>query len=284
MHLNHWQKWAYYSQWTIAAGAAAQCFETAIRLGLKNINQWFYVLIFTCTLLQYMAHFRFFTTRKPVNDRQQFFVDHKNFLWVQFALGAILFSVSFFIVGFNIIIPLAILGLLAVAYTFFLLKPRRNGLFRYNGLFKILTLTITWAGVTGILPVIASQQNISEAHFLFHFAMRWLMMLAICLPFDVRDVERDKHNGTITIPAIIGKENAFTVCYVSILLNILLVTLSVFWGWNTWSVAIINAIANIIMMASIWYSSRHLRDEFSWFLLDSNFVIHALIVAVILLV
>lgn len=283
MHLNHWQKWAYYSQWTIAAGAALQCFETVIRLDLKHVNPWFYLLIFTCTLLQYMVHFRFFTTRKPMNDRQQFFADHKNFLWVQFGLCAILFSVSFFIVGFAIIIPLTALGLFAAAYSFFLLKPRQHGLFRYSGLFKILTLTITWAGVTGVLPVVASQQNATGAHFLFHFAMRWLMMLAICLPFDVRDVERDKRNGTITIPAIIGKANAFTVCYISILLNILLVTLSVFWGWNTWPVAITNAIANIIMMLSIWYSSRHLKDEFSWFLLDANFVIHALIVASILL-
>ncbi len=283
MLLNHWQKWAYYSQWTIAAGAAAQCFETAIRLRLKNINPWFYVLIFTCTLLQYMVHFRFFSNKKPINNRQQFFTDHNFFLWVQFVLGAILFSVSFFIVGLSIIVPLAALGLLAGAYTFFLLKPRSNGLFRYNGLFKILTLTITWAGVTGVLPVVASQQNTADAPFLFHFAMRWLMMLAICLPFDVRDVERDKRNGTTTIPAIIGKENAFTVCYISILLNVLLVTLSVFWGWNTWAVAITNGIANIFMMASIWYSSRHLKDEFSWFLLDGNFVVHAIIVAVILL-
>jgi 4-hydroxybenzoate polyprenyltransferase len=284
MHLTYWQKWAYYSQWIIAAGAAAQCFETVIRLGLQHINPWFYVLVFTCPLLQYMVHFRFFTKRKPINDRQQFFADHKNFLWVQFALGAILFSVSFFIVGFSIIIPLAVLGLFAAAYSFFLLKPRQHGLFRYSGLFKILTLTVTWAGVTGVLPVVASQQNTADAHFLFHFAMRWLMMLAICLPFDVRDVERDKRNGTITIPAIIGKKNAFTVCYISILLNIFLVILSVFCGWNTWPVAIANGIANIVMMLSIWYSSRHLNHEFSWFLLDANFIIHALIVAAILLV
>ncbi len=283
MHLNHWQKWAYYGQWIIAAGAAAQCFETVTGLGLRLINPWFYVLICTCTLLQYMVHFRFFTKRKPINERQQFFADQKNFLCIQFVLGAIFFLASFFIVGFIIIIPLAALGLLAGAYSFFLLKPRNNRFFRYNGLFKIVTLTVTWAGVTCVLPVMASQQNIADAHLIFHFAMRWLIMLAICLPFDVRDVARDTRNGTKTLPAIIGVKNAFTASYFSILLNTLLVILSVSWGSNTWPFAITNAIANIIMALSIWYSSRHLKDEFSWFLLDANFIIHALIVAAILL-
>ena len=284
MHLYHWQKWAYYSQWTIAAGAASQCFETVIRLGLKQINPWFYVLIFTCTLLQYMVHFRFFINRKPINERQVFFADYKPFLWVQFALGTIIFSISFLIAGFALIVPLLALGLCTGAYSFFLLKPRQQGLFRYSGLFKILTLTVTWAGVTGVLPVVAANESVTNPPYLFHFAMRCLMMLAICLPFDVRDVERDKRNGTITIPAIIGKKNAFTVSYISIILNILLVGFSVSWGWNTWPIAITNAIANIIMMASIWYSSKHLTHEFSWFLLDANFVIHALVVAGILLI
>ncbi len=229
-----------------------------------------------------MVHFRFFIHRKPINERQVFFADHRSFLWVQFGLAAILFSISFFIAGVILIVPLLALGLFAGAYSFFLLRPRHDGIFRYNGLFKILTLTVTWAGVTGVLPVVAAQGDISEPHYLFHFAMRWLMMLAICLPFDVRDIERDRRNGTITIPAIIGKTNAFMVCYVSILLNILLVALSVGWGWNTWPIAITNAIANLVMMVSIWYSSRHLASEYSWFLLDANFVIHAAILSTIL--
>ncbi|MEO7309558.1 MAG: UbiA family prenyltransferase [Chitinophagaceae bacterium] len=282
--MYHWQKWAYYGQWTIAAGAVAQCFETAVRLGLRQINPWFYVLIGTCTLLQYMIHFRFFVNRTTGNQRQLFFRDHKSFLWAQFIIGAILFTISFFIAGFILIAPLGIIGLFAGAYSFFLLRPRHNGIFKYNGLFKILTLTVSWAGVTGVLPVVAAGQNLSTPSFLFHFSMRWLMMLAICLPFDVRDIDRDRQNGTVTIPAIIGKKNAFAVCYVSIVLNMLLVALSVGWGWNNWSIAFTNGLANIVMIGSIWYSSRHLDQEFSWFLLDGNFVIHALMVSAILLV
>jgi len=284
MYLNHWQKWAYYSQWIIAAGAASQCFETVIRLGLRHINPWFYVLIFTSTLLQYMVHFRFYLKRKPVNKRQEFFAENKTFLWMQFLISSILFAFSFLIAGIDLIIPLMVLGLLAGAYSFFLLKPRERGNTNYHGLFKILTLTVSWAGVTGVLPVAAAHQNLSSPHYLFHFTMRWLMMLAICLPFDARDVERDRRNGTVTIPAIIGQANTFRVCYASIALNILLVTLSVGWGWNTWPIAITNGIANIVMMASIWYSSKHLSHEYSWFLLDGNFIIHALIVSSILFV
>jgi len=282
MLLHRWQKWAYYSQWVIAAGAAAQCFETVIRLQLPHLNPWFYVLIFTCTLLQYMLHFRFFIFSKLTNQRQLFFAGHQPFLWGQLVLAAIAFTASFIVAGSALIVPLVCFGLLAGAYSFFLLRPRRHGIFRYHGLFKILTLTITWAGVTGVLPVLAAQQVASHPVYLFHFMMRWLMMLAICLPFDARDVERDRRNGTVTIPAIIGIKNAFFVCYGCILLNIFMVGLSVIWGWNTRPVAIANGLANVVMLASIWYSSRHLTHEFSWFLLDANFVIHALIVTAIL--
>lgn len=282
--MKYWQKWAYYSQWVIAVGAVAQCFETAIRLRLTYINFWFYIFIFSCTLLQYMWHFRFFSFKKPSSERQFFFSAHRKFLWVQLAITSIFLCVSLFIIGRYIIIPLLVMGLFTQAYTFFLYRSRRNGIFKYNGLFKILTLTFIWAGVTGILPIFANHTNWLQANYIFHFAMRWLMMLAICLPFDIRDVKEDQRNGTITIPAIIGVKNTLVISYISIILNILLVAISVIWGWNTWPVAITNGIANMVLIASIYYSSKHINDEFSWFLLDGNFIIHTLIVCAILFI
>jgi 4-hydroxybenzoate polyprenyltransferase len=273
--LKPWQQFAYFSQWLIAAGAVAQCWQTGIWLQLPQQSFWLYIFVFTSTLLLYLFHFRFWWIKKPVNDRQHFLLKHKNSLLVQFIVGAILLTISFFKTGVHFLIPISLMAMGAGAYTYFIYKPRQYGIFKYNGLFKILTLTFVWTAVTAVLPVAAVGKTLLAPVYLFYYFQRWLFMLALCLPFDVRDMHMDSRRGNMTVPVLIGEHATFRLCYLCLLLCALLPFLQVGKDWYGQSVAIANVFTTALTYYSIYYSSQHLKDDFSWFLLDSNLLIRA---------
>jgi 4-hydroxybenzoate polyprenyltransferase len=119
------------------------------------------------------------------------------------------------------------LGVLAVLYSLPVL-PRRGQLWplRHIPLLKIFLIAYVWTCVTVWLPLLAYNQPIfSETAWLF-FLRRFLFVLAITIIFDIRDVERDRVTGTITLPGTIGVKNAKYIAGVSLVLFSLLVGLA----------------------------------------------------------
>lgn len=281
--LRNWQRWTYYSQWLIAAGAAAQCWQTSHWLRLPPVSIWVFIFVFCSTLLLYLFHFRFYWIKKPVNDRQQFFVRHRKWLLIQFLLGLGGLGISFFKTDVHFLVPIAVLAVCTCAYTYFIFKPRHHGIFKHNGLFKILTLTFVWMAVTSVLPVVASGRAWLTPAFLLYYVMRWLFMLAICLPFDVRDMQQDKLRGNMTLPVWLGKKNTFRLCYVCLMLHVLLPFAGLASNWYDLRIIVTNIAATAVTAYCIYYSSRNLQKEFSWFLLDSNFVLRAAIIGSIVI-
>ena len=273
--LKGWQRWAYFSQWLIAAGAALQCWQTTLWLRLPQLNLWLYVFVFCSTFLLYLFHFRFYHIKRPANDRQVFFRQHRMGLLVQFFIAVLLLAFSTYQTGVHVLVPVSLLALCAAAYTYFILKPRHHGIFKYNGIFKILTLSFTWTAVTSILPIAAAGENILEARHLFYTGIRWLFMLAICLPFDIRDIKGDERAGSKTIPVLLGKNNTFSLCYACLFLHAVLPFAGVAAGWYPVKILLLNLPATALTAWCTAYSHRHLQDDFSWFLLDSNFILRA---------
>lgn len=281
--LKSWQRWAYFSQWVIAAGAAAQCWQTSLWLRLPRLSYWLYGFVFCSTLLLYLFHFRFYRIKKPANDRQLFFQQYRSSLLVQFYVAVVLLAFSIYQTGVHVLVPVSLLALCAGAYTYFILKPRHYGIFKYNGIFKILTLSFTWMAVTSILPVAAAGKNVVEVRYLFYYFIRWLFMLAICLPFDIRDMRADERAQNMTVPVLLGQKNTFILCYACLALHVLLPFAGVAVQWYPVEVALLNIPATVLTAWCTLYSSRHLKDDFSWFLLDSNFVLRACIIGSALL-
>lgn len=281
--LRTWQSWVYYSQWLIAAGAASQCWQTKLWLHLPPLSLWLLVFVFSSTMVVYLFHFQFYWLKKAFNERQHFFIKYRLLLLLQFVLAAVFGAIAFYKIALHLIVPVAVLGLSAACYIFFIQKPFRRGIFRYNGLFKIITLTTVWTAVTSILPVAATGFPVFSAPHIFYYSIRWFFMVAICLPFDVRDMHTDGKKGNMTIPVLIGQKNTFTLCYVCLLLHALLPFAGVLAHWYPPTIVLANLPATAITAFCIYYSSRHLRDDFSWFLLDSNFVIRAAIIGSVLI-
>ncbi|KAA5545688.1 UbiA prenyltransferase family protein [Adhaeribacter rhizoryzae] len=147
-------------------------------------------------------------------------------LMVLAGVGALYLFFKVILFRYNILL-LAHLGVLAVLYSLPVL-PIRGQLWplRHIPLLKIFLIAYVWTCVTVWLPLLAYNQPIFSAEAWLFFLRRFLFILPITIIFDIRDVERDRATGTITLPGTIGINKAKFIAWSSLGLFSLLVGLT----------------------------------------------------------
>ena len=84
---------------------------------------------------------------------------------------------------------------------------------------KIFLIAFSWAFITVVLPLINSDLDFTYFNFI-EFIVRFLFVIAITIPFDIRDVKTDKPS-LYTIPQLVGEENSKKISYLFIFINML---------------------------------------------------------------
>jgi len=119
-------------------------------------------------------------------------------------LGYISFFADFNLKSLFILFPFAFL-------TFFYAIPlfkigKLEVSFRNFPVIKIFSITVAWAGISVFFPLYEADYQFSSEVFL-EFIQRILILLAITIPFDIRDVEVDLEELK-TLPQILGITNS----------------------------------------------------------------------------
>jgi len=139
-------------------------------------------------------------------------IQHLNFLTVLF-LSSLLLSVFFFLdVNFTVKIVLFALALLTMAYSLPLFKWK-NKIIRLRDFsyLKIILIATTWAIVCGNLVLLNDETNYSVKQHLAVFIEKFLFLIAITIPFDIRDFEQDKIEAVKTIPNTLGIQQSISI-------------------------------------------------------------------------
>ncbi|WP_143273694.1 hypothetical protein [Aquimarina sp. MAR_2010_214] len=164
----------------------------------------------------------------------------------------ILCSLSFIYFAFKIsirtwlyMLPFIALTVLYVVPVF----PNRKNLRSFAGV-KIFIIGVIWAGVTVLVPLIHAEGNLN-LNFLIEMIQRFLFIVVMMLPFEVRDLQYD--NAALeTVPQKIGitRTKVFgsillvifllltavkneLISSTEILSKILVTTISLFFLWGT---------------------------------------------------
>lgn len=124
---------------------------------------------------------------------------------------------TLFFISLKALMLLAPFGFFTIFYSFpFFKKPLRTVPFA-----KIFLIALSWAGTTVLFPLSNHDIPITENVFLI-FLQRFLFIICITLPFDIRDLDYDSKNLQ-TIPQIIGIRNtkilASLLIFIMVLLN-----------------------------------------------------------------
>lgn len=143
---------------------------------------------------------------------------------------------------------------------------------------KIFLIGITWNIATIGLPAIEENIPLNSLGLWWLFAERLLFIIAITLPFDIRDMEQDKKYQVITIPHKIGYQQTVALAVVLAVVSGML-SLIRFWilphtAFAAWPLFI----SALVSIAIILKSKPEKSDYFFSGLVESTMVIQFLLV------
>ena len=170
--------------------------------------------------------------------------------------------ISFFFLNLKAQLLTVFFGFLCVLYVIPLAKSKTN-LRNYAGI-KIYIVSLCWAGVTTLLPIVNADQTI-ENDILFKFLQRFILTLILILVFEINDLKYDDIRLK-TVPQTIG------VLKTKYLIGLLLIPfyflefLKVSYYGNQW---IINLILVSVIALFTYYANPNRSKYYTLFWVES---------------
>ncbi len=128
------------------------------------------------------------------------------------------FIYSSFFQPVSVLIVAAFMGFFTILYALPVFSNSRN-LRSLTGV-KIYVIAFVWAGVTVLLPLV-DKIDLLQRDVLIEFIQRFCFIIALTLPFEIRDLQFDSKQLR-TIPQKIGVKNTKLLGFVLILVFVLL--------------------------------------------------------------
>lgn len=253
---------------------AALTFEL---IGNVENHSSYILLIGVATAALYCAH-RVIGLHKlahvTTSERYEVIRKYKVHIWL-YAFGWILLSLWMFIpmVSINLILWLAPGGFIAIAYVLpFLSRGRR---LRDTGWIKILLIGWSWAWLTAFIPAYYFSEVPLYMALLIGIE-RMLFIVAITIPFEIRDLAVDRSIGLLTMPSIFGVTRTLRIgkimCYVVIIL-------SLFFAFHYLNPAYaIAMVLTVIITMQILKKSVEMTDDYYFSGLTDGLMIIALLI------
>jgi len=185
--------------------------------------------ILGCSTLA-LYNFSMILAKPPQPDKSRFrrvrwVFTHERSLWIWTGIAVVVLVVlglrlhrpSFLLLGF--------MGAMGVAYNLPVLpirgKRHWTGLRQITGL-KLFYIGLMWAMSNVLLPVAEAYHDgfaIDTGQVAQLFAWVFLFIVAITIPFDIRDIYQDKYYGLKTIPVMVGERKALALSAMLLILH-----------------------------------------------------------------
>ena len=113
--------------------------------------------------------------------------------------------ITFFMMEKRMMVGFIISGLITLSYSIPMLK--RNGKFirlREITYLKVFTVAMGWTLITVVVPLLPFIQTFSKPELALILARRFLFIFAITIPFEIRDMERERKFGNTSLPMLFG--------------------------------------------------------------------------------
>jgi 4-hydroxybenzoate polyprenyltransferase len=162
------------------------------------------VVIYNMNMLSGLEDLR---TSGTGSVRHRWVMANEDALMVYLGVGSLL-SLAFFLLHVSswwLLVPAALVAL------FYVLPLSGGKRLREVGLWKIFLIGGVWGVVTVGLPAMQLKVVPSMAELLLLLSERALFVIAITIPFDVRDLSTDAHKGVRTLPSVLGWKRALAL-------------------------------------------------------------------------
>ncbi len=213
--------------------------------------------------------------RSPYRRVRWFFTHYR--LMVTFTIVSLLSLIPlFFLLSMESRILLVFLSILSFCYSLplFTVGEQKFGLRNIPGL-KPFLITLVWTLSCVLLPIIEAQHlhlaDVSTRDMAILVAKRFLLIGALTVPFDIRDLFQDRQYGLKTIAVSWGEKNAYLFCQVLLAGYVALLFLFRNNGFNTdfFALSITAALMGWLIFKSKWEKNEY----YYFFFLDGVLVL-----------
>ena len=271
----------FYGNFWIAACAMAMSLQTQYILTGKFSWHPFQFFVFFATLFLYAIH-RIVGLKKvsPFKEQGRYKVisRFKDHILVYALLSVLLAGWFYWQLSFKFSWMFFIPCLISLAYVLPVLGKKRR--LRDFGFLKIFLIAITWAWVT----VILSAREVYFHHYIpaiLMFLERTFFIFAITLPFDIRDLEIDKHTQLKTLPSQLGNHKTKILGGISLFLMIGCSFIN--YSINAYQLSDLLAliISALLSMGLIYYSDKVKHDYYFTGLIDGMMLVQLLLILLV---
>jgi 4-hydroxybenzoate polyprenyltransferase len=265
--------------------AVAQAMVTFQLIGAKPVFTVL-ALLFVSTLGIYNFCILISKPAQPQSSpykRVRWFFAHYR-LMVTFTIVSLLSLIPlFFLITTESKILLTFLGCLSFCYglPLFTIGDHKFGLRNIPGL-KPFLITLVWTLSCVLFPLLEIMHNhtsyISLRDVTILTAKRFLLIGALTIPFDIRDLFDDRKQGLKTIPVAWGEKNAYLLCQVLLAGYVVLLFLFRQDGFNTdfWALTV-----TVILTGWLIFKSALKKNEYYYFFFMDGVLILQYIVVVV---
>jgi 4-hydroxybenzoate polyprenyltransferase len=269
----------------ISLGAAAQGLVTYHLLN-KPVNLAIILFLFFSTILTYNFSILIQNPKNPQLStfrRVRWIFSHYRLNVGITILSTIALLIVFTVVSFKAQILVVLLGILSMSYALpiFSFKGKKLGLRNIPGV-KLFLIASVWALSSVLLPILelrhTHQIEITTYNICILVVKRFLFVVAITIPFDIRDMFQDKVYGLKTIATVFGEKKALLACQLMLFSYLVLLFLFRDNGFNNDFFALSTT---IILSGWLIFKSKWEKNEYYYFLyLDGTLILQYLMLVV----
>lgn len=207
------------------------------------------------------------------SERHHWCMNHEPLMKGTLVLGLIMAAVCIWFLNNTIWLFMIPLTIVALVYTMPIMKLKTQTIrVREIGLWKIFLIAAVWTGMTVILPAVDIEglQQLTDIKSWWLATERAIFILAITIPFDIRDLVNDAKKGIRTIPSTIGWKRSIMLAEVLLAIFIFLVWLRI----GTQSQMFIGyAICTIITMVAVAFANPNRNDMYCSFWIEGTMML-----------
>ncbi len=166
-------------------------------------------------LLDYSTNENFIASVRKIKTRPS-----EIFFYGISVLGSL---ITLFYIHPKIYLFLIPMGILALLYTipFIRSKKKRLRLLEFYSV-KTFVLAIVWGLTTTVIPLVEENISLLSPFVVLQVFSRSLFVFALCIPFEMRDTEKDRINNVRTLPVVYGIKAARIIGISAVILELIL--------------------------------------------------------------
>ena len=192
----------------IAACAACMLLESLWFFNIPLTITPLLLFVFFATFFEYNLHVIAgrLTILKPMESIRHIFSPSVS-ATLRFCIifGFISTVITFFMLDGLLMAGVVISGIITLSYSMPLIR-KGGKLVRMREItyLKVFTVALGWTLITVIVPLLHYLHTISSEALMILVLRRFLFIYAITIPFEIRDMERERRFGNVSLPMVYG--------------------------------------------------------------------------------